>query len=119
MKGNRLLATDEMEPEGRLGTGMKAAMAAGKITPRPAFRLLTLMLLIFALADLLTATGVWRIVVGGVAALVLAGVIAAWIGLDRVLGRGTSELRSDRPTPPPFGLAHHSTTRWGTGPGQP
>jgi hypothetical protein len=29
LKRNKLLATDEMEPEGRLGTGMKAATAAG------------------------------------------------------------------------------------------
>jgi hypothetical protein len=119
LKRKSLLATDEMEPKGRLGTEMKAAVTVGKITPKPAFRLLTLVLLIFALADLVPATGVWRIVVGGATALVLAGIVTAWIGLDRVPGRGTPKLRSDRSSPPPFGLAHHSTTRWGTGPGQP
>jgi hypothetical protein len=108
--------SEKAKPQDRLGIAMDEAFTLWR---RSTFSLLMLTLLVFDLSDLVPAMGVWRIVVGGVAALVLAGVIAAWIGLDRVLGRGTSELRSDRSTPPPFGLAHHSTTRWGTGPGQP
>jgi hypothetical protein len=119
LKRNRLLAPDEVDPKGPLVTEMKAAMTAERITPKPAFRLLTLMLLIFALADRVSAMSVWWTAGGVVAALVLAGVVVPWIGLDRVPGRGTPKLRSDRSSPPPFGLAHHSTTRWGTGPGQP
>jgi hypothetical protein len=119
LKRSRLLATDGTEPLGRSGTEMNAPMTIGRITPRPAFRLLTLMLLIFALADRAPAMSVWWMAGGVVAALVLAGIVTAWIGLDRVPGRGTPKLRFDRSSPPPFGLAHHSTTRWGTGPGQP
>ncbi len=53
MRRSRLHATDGTGQQDRSGTEMNAPMTVGRITPRPAFRLLTLILLIFALADLL------------------------------------------------------------------
>jgi len=86
---------------------------------RLAYRLLTLTLLIFALADLVPATGVWRIVIIGATALVLTGLIAVSIGLDRIFTRAPWGLWSDRSAPSPLEAAHHSMTRWRTGPNQP
>ena len=97
LKRNRLLAPDEVDPKGPLVTEMKAAMTAERITPKPAFRLLTLTLLIFALADRVPAAGVWWIVAGGFTALALAGMLAAWIGLVGVRRRAAMGSRSNGP----------------------
>jgi hypothetical protein len=119
LKRNRLLAPDEVDPKGPLVTEMKAAMTAERITPKPAFRLLTLMLLIFALADRVSAMSVWWTAGGVVAALVLAGIVTARMGLDDVLCRVISKNRFHRSRPAHRGVAHDSATRWGTGSGQP
>jgi len=92
---------------------MSAAMSAEKITPRPAFRLLTWVLFIFALADLLPATGLWRMAASGFAALMLAGLVAGWIGLVRVPGRAAIRSHPARPISTPFKLARPSVTRGG------
>jgi hypothetical protein len=97
MTRSLLRATDATEQQGRPGTEGNAIMTAGKITPRPAFRLLTLILLILALADRVPAVGVWWIVASGLTALVLAGMLAAWIGLAGVRGRAAMGSRSNGP----------------------
>jgi hypothetical protein len=104
MTRSRLHAPDGTEQQAQSGAETNAPMTIGRTTPRPAFRLLTLTLLIFALADRLPAAGLWRIVVGSATALVLAGMLAAWIGLARVSGRAAMGSRPDRPTATPFKL---------------
>jgi hypothetical protein len=75
-------------------------MTVGRITPGPAFRLLTLILLIFALADLLPATGMWRIVAGSVISLLLLGFMAIWIGGNRIPQLTASGRQADRTATP-------------------
>ncbi len=94
-----------MEPQARLGPEMDEAMAVWR---KSAFRLLALTLLIFAVSGLVPATGLWRIVVGGITAVVLAGLIAAWIGLARHPGRAAMEPRPDRSTATPYTSARPS-----------
>jgi hypothetical protein len=86
---------------------------------RLAYRLLTLTLLIFALADLVPTTGLWRMAVSGFAALMFAGMVAAWIGLARVPGRAAMGSRPDRSTATSFKSALPSITRGGMGPEHP
>ena len=69
---------------------------AAKISPRPAFRLLTLILLICAVVDLAPATGVWRIAVGGLIGLPLLCFVAVWIGGNRIRRPWASLKRDDR-----------------------
>jgi hypothetical protein len=73
------------------------------------------MLLIFALADLVPATGLWRIAACGIAVLVLAGMLAAWIGLAGVPGKAATGSRLDRSTAAPFELvpAYRAASRMG------
>ncbi len=118
-KRSRLHATDGTERQGRSGPEMNASMTMRRITPRPAFRLLTLVLLIFALADLLPTRGSWRMAVSGFAALMLAGMLAAWIGLARVPGRAAMGSPPDRSTATPFKSARPSIIRGRMGPEQP
>jgi hypothetical protein len=90
---------------------MNAPMTVGRITPRPAFRLLTLILLIFALADLLPATGMWRIVAGSVISLLLLGLMAIWIGGSRIPQLTASGRRADRAASPSFREGDPSMTQ--------
>jgi hypothetical protein len=116
LKRIRLRTGDEMEPQDRARTDIDAAMAVWR---NSAFRLLMLTLLIFLLSGLVPATGVWRIAIGGFAALMLAGLLVAWIGLDRVLGRVSTGFRSNQSTPSLFETARYPTTQSVTGPRQP
>jgi hypothetical protein len=75
-------------------------MTIGGITPRPAFRLLTLVLLLLALVDLIPATAVWRIVAGGLVSLPFLWLMAVWIGGNRILRLTASPRRADRAAHP-------------------
>ena len=100
LERSRLLATIETVPQGRLGTEGNAMMTAGKISPRPAFRLLTFVLLIFALTDLLPAADMWRLVAGGVISLLFLGLMATWIGGNRIPQLAASRRQADRTATP-------------------
>ena len=78
-----------------------------------------LSVLIFALSRLTPTTGLWRMALSGFAALMLAGMLAAWIGLTRVPGRAAMGSRPDRPTATPFKSARPAIIRGGMGPEQP
>jgi hypothetical protein len=112
----RLRTSDEIESQDRAKTDIDAAMAVWR---KSAFRLLMLTLLIFVLSGLVPATGVWRIVVGGLTALVLGGMLAAWIGLDRVPGRAATGSPLDRSTATPVCSPRAPIARGRMGPDQP
>jgi hypothetical protein len=95
MARSRLLVADGTKSQGRPLTERNAIMTVGKIAPRPAFRLLTLVLLIFALVDLVPATGLWRITVGALISLPLLWLMAVWIGGIRIPQFSASATQAD------------------------
>ncbi len=82
-------------------------------------RLLMLSVLIVAFSRLVPANGIWRIAIGGFAALMLAGLLVAWIGLARVPGRAATGSPLDRSTATPFNSPRDSIARGRMGPDQP